>query len=97
MAVTNIDRLSIKPERLDEWMTYFESLLPDLRAYDGCQGLEVYQNQDEPSNLIVVHRWDSKEHYRKYVDWREGTDVPEVVYTFMAEDATTAFCDKLNI
>lgn len=97
MAFTNISALSVKPERLGEFKTYFESLLPETRAYDGCQQLEVYQNQDEPGNIFVVHRWDSKKHYQKYVDWRTGTGVTAVLRTFLAGELKSAACDKLNM
>ena len=97
MAVTNISTLSIKPERVDEFKTYFKTLLPDTRAYDGCQLLEVYEDQDEPGNLFVIHRWDSKEHYQKYQAWRRETGVAEVLQTFLVGEPTSASCDKLNI
>ena len=96
MAVTNVTKVTVKPERLDEFKTYYKTLLPDTRAYDGCQQLEVYEDQDEPGNLFFVHRWDSQEHYQKYYAWCTATGVTEVVKPFLV-GFTMAACDKLNI
>ena len=51
----------------------FKSILPDTRAYDGCLGVEVYQNQDDPDVVVLVEKWESKAHYEKYFGWRQET------------------------
>ena len=49
--------------------------LPITRSRDGCQSLELLVNQDEPENMIVVMRWQSRKHYDTYLAWREETGV----------------------
>ena len=46
--------------------------LPETRAYEGCQSLTPYLNEDGRS-LVIVEYWESKPHYEKYLAWREET------------------------
>ena len=49
--------------------------LPTTRASDGCQSLELTVNTDDPDNMLVVMRWQSREHYDTYLAWRRSTGV----------------------
>jgi quinol monooxygenase YgiN len=40
--------------------------LPVTRSKDGCQSLELTVNQDNPDNMIIVMRWQSRRHYDTY-------------------------------
>jgi quinol monooxygenase YgiN len=46
--------------------------LPVTRSKDGCQSLELACNQDNPDNMIIVMRWQSRRHYDTYRAWREA-------------------------
>jgi quinol monooxygenase YgiN len=46
--------------------------LPVTRSKDGCQSLELTANQDNPDNMIIVMRWESRKHYDTYRAWREA-------------------------
>ena len=46
--------------------------LPVTRSKDGCQNLELTVNQDNPDNMIIVMRWQSRRHYDTYRAWREA-------------------------
>ena len=41
-------------------MDAFEALLlkglPATRSYEGCEGLTVHRNMDEPANVVLVER-----------------------------------------
>lgn len=51
--------------------------LPVTRSRDGCQSLELMVNQDEPENMVVLMRWQSRKHYDTYLAWRRETGVVE--------------------
>jgi quinol monooxygenase YgiN len=46
--------------------------LPVTRAKEGCLSLELTVNQDNPDNMIIVMRWESRKHYDSYRAWREA-------------------------
>jgi quinol monooxygenase YgiN len=49
----------------------FRALLPDTRKKDGCQGVEVTTNLDNPDNVVLVERWATRKHYEDYLAWRQ--------------------------
>ena len=62
--------MQVKPEAIDEMKAFLHRILPDTRAYDGCQGVDIYSNLDDTGNLVFYQRWDSRQHYEKYLAWR---------------------------
>lgn len=73
MAVTIMLEVKAKQGTGHDLVKTFATLLPDTRAYAGCISLDLYQSQDDPDTLIAYEQWESKEHYQKYLGWREET------------------------
>ena len=63
-----------KPECVDQLKEMAKEAFPDTRAYEGCQGIGAFLNEDGRTFVFVEH-WDSKEHYEKYLAWRTETGV----------------------
>jgi quinol monooxygenase YgiN len=51
--------------------------LPQALAFDGCISVDLVENMDRPGNVLFFEKWQSKEHYQKYYDWRVSTGVLE--------------------
>ncbi|MBB81909.1 MAG: hypothetical protein CMN02_14385 [Roseibacillus sp.] len=49
------------------------------RAYEGCHAVYFVQNQDDPSNLEFCSKWDSRQHYENYLQWRIDSGILEDV------------------
>ena len=65
--------MKAKPGTGNDLLAKFKEILPDTRSYDGCLGLDTYQDQDDPDTLVLVQKWDSRQHYEKYFGWRQET------------------------
>ena len=65
--------IQVKPECVEEVKAFLKEVLPDTRAYAGCQGIDIYGNLDESTNLVFYERWDTRDHYQKYLNWRTET------------------------
>ena len=48
MPVTVTLGLQVKLDKLDEFKGAIKGALPDTRAYPGCIGIQVYEDQDTP-------------------------------------------------
>jgi quinol monooxygenase YgiN len=53
--------IQVKPEAIDEMKAFLQRILPDTRAYDGCQGVDIYSNLDDTGNRVFYERWDSRD------------------------------------
>ena len=74
-------------ERLKE---HFKRILPDTRDFDGCINLYMIRDLDDPSKVIVVEMWDTKEQYERYLQWRVDRGDLETLET-MWESPTWRF------
>ncbi|PCJ43621.1 MAG: antibiotic biosynthesis monooxygenase [SAR86 cluster bacterium] len=45
-------------------------IFPDTRAYDGCIDITAYL-EDNEHTFLFIENWESKEHYARYLAWRE--------------------------
>lgn len=75
MTTTVMLEFKAKPDLGNGLVAKLKEILPDTRSYDGCQQIDVYQNNDDPDTCIIQGLWDSQGHYEKYIAWREETGV----------------------
>jgi quinol monooxygenase YgiN len=71
--------------------------LPTTRSKDGCQSLELTVNQDNPDNMIIVMRWESRKHYATYRAWREANGDLKRLADFIDGPPSTRFFDISDV
>tara|TARA_B100000959_G_scaffold237535_1_gene256912 strand:- start:582 stop:911 length:330 start_codon:yes stop_codon:yes gene_type:complete len=86
-------QLKIKQGLESECVTEVNKILPDTRSFDGCHALYFVQNQEDLSNLEFFSKWDSKEHYDKYVQWRVDSGVMEELDKYFDGEPVWRFFD----
>ena len=97
MSVMIIFETRIKSKEISNMKSYLDEILPDTRAYDGCQSLDVYFNTDDTGNMVMVEFWDSRAHYEKYLNWRTETGVMDKVGAMLAEPPSIRYFDKTDL
>ena len=70
MTCQVILELKAKPHCIEDVRTWLRGVLPDTRGFDGCVTLHVVQNQDDPTVIVIVEQWVTRQHYEKYLAWR---------------------------
>ena len=93
MAVTVLLELQVKEDQINTMLETMKAILPDTRAYDGCLGVDVVQNQDEPANIILIEKWESKPHYEKYLAWRTETGFIEKMGAVLSAPPSIRYFD----
>ncbi|MEE3240479.1 MAG: antibiotic biosynthesis monooxygenase [Pseudomonadota bacterium] len=86
-----------KPECADELKATFEAILPDTRSYAGCNEVKVLVNQDDPANLILLEKWQTRADYEAYVAWRSEQGTMELLEALMATAPSIRYYDDLSI
>lgn len=53
------------------------TILPDTRAFDGCERIELAESADTPGSFVMVEQWATADHFDRYKTWRveSGTSV----------------------
>ena len=68
IILVRIVQLTLHPQKTKEFLVLFDSASPHIRAFEGCEHLELLQNSIYPNMVTTYSHWQSKEsleHYRK--------------------------------
>jgi quinol monooxygenase YgiN len=97
MSAMVLLEMQVKPEAVTEVKTLLKQLLPDTRAYAGCQGIDIYGNLDDTGNLVFYERWDTREHYQKYLAWRTETGVLDQLSAKLVAPPKIRYYERVDI
>jgi quinol monooxygenase YgiN len=97
MSVVILLDFRMKPDVVEESMQLFKKVLPDTRAYPGCEGVDVYSNADDPTNIVFYERWQSPELYKKYLAWRTETGFMDTFAAKLAGPPTIRYFNRQDV
>lgn len=78
MTLTVLLDLRLKPEALVGAPAMLRDILAGTRAFDGCLGVDVLVDSEDPAHLILLERWASAEADAAYREWRAGAGATEL-------------------
>ena len=61
-----IVKLSFAPENIDTFIANFETIKHKIRAFEGCQLLELYQDKHNSNVFFTYSYWTSETHLERY-------------------------------
>jgi quinol monooxygenase YgiN len=96
MSVLVLLEAQVKSEDISDMKSYLAEILPDTRAYDGCQGIDVYFDTEDTGNMVLVEHWDSRAHYEKYLAWRTETGVLDKVVAMLAGPPSIRYFERID-
>ena len=96
MSVMVILEIQVKPENISNMKSLLAEILPDTRAYDGCQGIETHSNTEDPGNIVAIEYWNSRAHYEKYLAWRTETGVMDQLGAMLAGPPSIRYFEKID-
>ncbi len=80
-VVDLVYQVQIKPEFKDEIIKIFDTMVSETRKEKGCIMYDLYQNQEDPNNLILIEKWATQEdldnhsnsdHFKQYIESSDG-------------------------
>lgn len=87
--------ITIDPAKRTEFLTEFSAVLPVTRAYSGCHGLYLCEN-DDSGQIEAVSIWESRAHYETYLQWRTDSGVlATFAEKYFTADPTWRFMPEL--
>ena len=97
MSVVVLLEFRVKPEVVEETKAFFKKILPDTRAFAGCEGLDVLTNADDPTIFVFNERWQSQEHYQKYFAWRTENGSMNAFGAYLAGPPTVRYFNRQDV
>jgi len=96
MSIGIIVEAKLKEETVEEAKQFFIENLPDTRNFDGCEGINMYIDEDDSTKMFLVERWASKEHYEKYHHWRQENGSLDQIRSFIDGGIKRTFLDVIS-
>ena len=79
MSIVCLLEVPTKIECIETMKKFLKEIVPDTRAYDGCEKILVYNNVEDPTNIVIYEIWKSREYHENYVKWRFETGVGQKI------------------
>lgn len=64
--INRIVRMSFEPQKVEDFLAFFETVKDQIAAYDGCEGLILLRDAQLPNILCTYSYWQSEAHLNKY-------------------------------
>jgi quinol monooxygenase YgiN len=96
MSVIVLVELQVKPDAVNQMKSLLKEVLPDTRAYKGCQGIDIYSNTDDSSNLVFYERWEERKNYESYLAWRTETGLMDKLGTMLAAPPSIRYFERVD-
>jgi quinol monooxygenase YgiN len=96
MSVMVLLEAPVKAEEISDMKSLLAKMLPETRAYDGCQGIDVFFNTEDEANMVMVEHWDSRQHHEKYLGWRTETGAMDRLGGMLAGPPNIRYFEKAD-
>lgn len=67
MAVARIGEVRAKEELTEDLRDFLISIMPIIKSSEGCESVQLYQSQDDPTKFIMIEVWDGIESHQASV------------------------------
>ncbi len=96
MTVKMVLQAKAKPGTGSEVAAFIQSIMPETRAFEGCVFAGTYQNCEDADEVVLLEAWESREHYKKYLDWRRGEGVSARFKQMLDGEPSIGFIDVVD-
>ncbi|MCB1668331.1 MAG: putative quinol monooxygenase [Porticoccaceae bacterium] len=97
MSANIILEIKASTGKIEEVKDFFREILPATRLYEGYISLDVLQNLDDPTELVISECWESREAYQQYFNWRAETGVFEKLASMIEGVPKVRFLENTGI
>ena len=92
--VTVVVEIRAKKDTGNSLVSIFKKVLPLTRESDGIISIELVQNQDDPDALIFIERWETRDHYEKYLAEKTEDGTLEALAELIEGDLIIRYFDQ---
>ncbi|MCP4907885.1 MAG: hypothetical protein GY910_23175 [bacterium] len=62
-----------------------QEALPDTRAFEGCELVEVYTDADNADRIFLYEKWATRENHGAYMAWRAENGMAEMMGPYISD------------
>ena len=85
--VIRIVKLHFQEEKIQEFLTFFDTIKYDVANFEGCQGMKLLKDLHHPNIVFTYSHWRSEEALENYRTSETFTDIWSKIKPWFAERA----------
>jgi len=58
--ITRIVKLEFKIDKVDDFLSFFDTIKHNVNSFPGCKGMKLYQDIQSPTTLMTYSHWESQ-------------------------------------
>ena len=66
--ITRIVKLEFQEDRLQDFLTFFDTIKGKVNSFPGCYGMKLYQDVNHPNVVMTYSHWESQKNLDEYRD-----------------------------
>ncbi|MGV9678519.1 putative quinol monooxygenase [Nocardia sp. NPDC003482] len=97
MTIQAVLELTAKTDKAEEFREWLVRILPDTRGYKGNVSVEFVRNQDDPADVVILEKWDTRTDYEAYLAWRTETGILDELGEFIEGELKVRYFDPMGV
>ena len=69
--ITRIVKLEFQEDKVDDFLSFFDTISHVVNNFPGCYGMKLYQDVDRPNVIMTYSHWESVADLNNYRDSQE--------------------------
>ncbi len=78
MSITRIGEFQAKQESIEEMRDFLISIMPGIKSSQGCESVQLYQSQDDPTKFTMIEVWNNIDSHRASVKNISSEDLAKI-------------------
>lgn len=66
--ITRLVKMTLQPEKVTEFLSFFDQIKHQINTFNGCQGVKLLQDKNNPNILFTYSLWNSEKDLNNYRD-----------------------------
>lgn len=64
--ITRIVKLEFQPDKIDDFLTFFDGIKEIVNTFPGCKGMKLYRDIEQPTIVMTYSHWETAEALENY-------------------------------
>lgn len=90
-----VSKIYVKEDQIDEFVEVFKGMIEPTKKEKGCIQYEMVQDEENPTILIVLEQWESREDFDNHMKSEHLGRIAPKMHEFMTKEAEVNLCYKI--
>jgi quinol monooxygenase YgiN len=89
--------MTTQPGRRADWLEELKDVLIHTREWDGSEGVDVFLDEEDPDQIVLILHWASHEQHAAYAQWRRDSGTSVGLSPLLAGEPERRFIEPVDV